>query len=90
MNPLIYTIKEVALTLGDMFGNLGKKISSSTSYVETFLNVATEIQDVLTRIFVAIDIPSLLSKVVSILSSLASIVKKVFSSVYNFLKEMLI
>lgn len=85
IDPLLYTIKELALTVSDMFANLGRQISSSSGYAEFLLEFAAKINQFLTNIFEKINLPSALRKVVSLLKSLLVVVKDIFSAIGEYL-----
>ena len=85
IDPLLYTIKELALTVSNMFANLGRQISSSSGYAEFLLEFAAKINQFLTNIFEKINLPAALRKVVSLLKSLLGVVKDIFSAIGEYL-----
>lgn len=87
LDPIVYTLKELALTVSSIFADLGSKLSSSTGYAEGLFSVAAKINEVLTHIFSVIDLPNALRKVASLLGTIFSAVKRIFSVISDFLKS---
>lgn len=85
LDPVVYALKQIALSIANIFADLGRQLSSSTGYAEILLNAATKISEVLTNIFQTINLPKVLEKVVSILKILVNYAKNIVGTISNFI-----
>lgn len=87
LDPIMYALKQIALSIANIFADLGRQLSSSTGYAEALLKAANKINEFLTFIFQSINLPKVLEKIVSILKTLFKSTKEILDSVGTFLRQ---